>query len=226
MQWGRHKGLDGRYGKHVEPLPQWGNRWGRPCGSGTSTRLSPSSSSVRKYSEYPVNFHRNREYWDNFCRHMISSAHRINAPTINSGGIPSKLTRSFRKSAVRSLVSATTLLETAKLSRGSAIVAAACSVSHCPSDREIEWIWLDSVKKSRTKLDETDMNARLSNTSSAEETISAFGVPTTPNNTSAMSLRGPQRPWVQVDRRTVAVSLALLSGLWLLGAAILVYLLT
>ena len=60
MQWGRHKGLDGRYGKHVEPLPQWGNRWGRPCGSGTSTRLSPSSSSVRKCNEYPVNFHRNR----------------------------------------------------------------------------------------------------------------------------------------------------------------------
>jgi hypothetical protein len=70
------------------------------------------------------------------------------------------------------------------------------------------------------------MNARLSKTASAEQNIPALGVPTTPNNTSAMNLRGPQRPWVQVDRRTVAVSLALLSGLWLLGAAILVYLLT
>jgi hypothetical protein len=69
------------------------------------------------------------------------------------------------------------------------------------------------------------MNARLSKTSS-EEGISAFGVSATPNNTAAVSLRGPQRPWVQVDRRTVAVSLALLSGLWLLGASILVYLLT
>lgn len=81
-------------------------------------------------------------------------------------------------------------------------------------------------EKSRTKLDETGMNARPSKASSAEESISAFGVPTTPNGTSAMSLRSPKRPWVQVDRRTVAVSLGLLSGLWLLGAAILVYLLT
>ena len=60
MQWGRHEGLDGRYGKHVEPLPQWGNRWGRPCGSGTSTQLSLSSSSIRKCSEYPANFYHNR----------------------------------------------------------------------------------------------------------------------------------------------------------------------
>ncbi|KAB1082964.1 hypothetical protein F4V91_25155 [Neorhizobium galegae] len=69
------------------------------------------------------------------------------------------------------------------------------------------------------------MNARLSKTASAEESISAFGVPTARNNASAMNLRGP-RPWVQLDRRTIAVSLALLSALWILGAAILVYLLT
>lgn len=42
------------------PCRSGGNRWGRPCGSGTSTRLSPSSSSVRECSEYLVNFHRNR----------------------------------------------------------------------------------------------------------------------------------------------------------------------
>jgi hypothetical protein len=118
VQWGRHKGLDGRYGKHVEPLPQWGNRWGRPCGSGTFTRLSPSSSSVRKCNEYPVNFHHNQRVLGQSlqARDLVGAQDQMTATT---PAIQSKLARSFGRSAVRSWGSARTSPATPKRSRRS-----------------------------------------------------------------------------------------------------------
>lgn len=205
MQWGRHEGLDGRYGKHVEPLPQWGNRDSR-----TSTQ--PSSSSVGKCSEYPVKFHRNRCFTRQFL------------PVHDLADVPDQRdSNQFRRNTVN--IGEKILGE--YYDTPSALGDRRCRAFNelLASNREVEWIWLAALKSSQTNSEETGMKARLSKTASAEDNISAFPVPTECSSTAAIGLRGPERPWV-LDRRTVAVSLALLSGLWSGGAAILVYLLT